>query len=77
MDEIFQFEGYRLDRRGLFRRDDWSVFVPIPMGSRALDLLGGFVKFTSSVPVRVVPQAHIVWVSDGQSGTISRYGCLT
>jgi hypothetical protein len=27
----------------------------------------GFVKFTFSVPVRVVPQAHIVRVSDGQS----------
>ena len=27
----------------------------------------GFVKFTFSAPVRVVPQAHIVPVSDGQS----------
>src|SRR5215472_7710820 len=27
----------------------------------------GFVKFTLSTPVRVVPQAHIVRVSDGQS----------
>jgi len=27
----------------------------------------GFAKFTFSVPVRVVPQAHIVRVSDGQS----------
>jgi len=27
----------------------------------------GFVEFTFSVPERVVPQAHIVRVSDGQS----------
>jgi TolB-like protein len=40
MDDTFQFEGFRLDRRGLFRRDERGVFVPIAIGSRALDVLG-------------------------------------
>jgi DNA-binding winged helix-turn-helix (wHTH) protein len=40
-DEIFLFEGFRLDRRagGLFRVDENGVQVPVPLGSRALDLL--------------------------------------
>jgi DNA-binding winged helix-turn-helix (wHTH) protein len=37
--ESFVFEGFRLERRGLFRRDERGVFVPIAMGSRALDVL--------------------------------------
>jgi adenylate cyclase len=40
-DEIFLFEGFRLDRRagGLFRADENGVLIPVPLGSRALDLL--------------------------------------
>jgi TolB-like protein/DNA-binding winged helix-turn-helix (wHTH) protein len=40
-DEIFLFEGFRLDRRagGLFRADENGVLAPVPIGSRALDLL--------------------------------------
>ena len=39
--EIFQFEDFRLDRRGgLSRRDDSGAFVPVAIGSRALDILG-------------------------------------
>jgi adenylate cyclase len=39
--EIFLFEDFRLDRHGgLFRRDDSGAFVPIAIGSRALDILG-------------------------------------
>jgi TolB-like protein len=36
------FEGFRLDRRGggLYRRDERGAFVPVPLGSRALDVLG-------------------------------------
>jgi len=37
--EIFLFEGFRLDRRGLFRRDERGVFVPVAIGSRAFDVL--------------------------------------
>jgi pentatricopeptide repeat protein len=42
--EIFLFEGFRLDRRGLFRRDQSGVFVPITIGSRALQVLGVLVE---------------------------------
>jgi DNA-binding winged helix-turn-helix (wHTH) protein len=36
---VFLFEGFRLDRRGLFRRADGGYFVPVPLGSRALEVL--------------------------------------
>ena len=36
---VFLFERYRLDRRGLFRRDESGAIVPIPIGSRALETL--------------------------------------
>jgi adenylate cyclase len=41
MDDIFLFEGFRLDRSGggLFRRDKHGGFVPMAIGSRALDVL--------------------------------------
>lgn len=38
--DAFLFEGFRLDRRGLFRRDPNGRFVPVPLGSRALEVLG-------------------------------------
>jgi adenylate cyclase len=45
-DDILLFEGFRLDRRGggLFRCDEHGVFVPIAIGSRALDVLGALVE---------------------------------
>src|ERR1700730_11190457 len=42
--DIFLFEGFRLDRRGLSRRDERGVFVPVVIGSRALDVLGVLVE---------------------------------
>jgi len=44
--EIFLFERFRLDRRGggLFRADDQGVFVPVTIGSRALDVLSILVE---------------------------------
>jgi len=38
---VFQFEDFRLDRqsRVLFRRDEVGAFVPMAVGSRALDVL--------------------------------------
>ena len=38
---VFQFEDFRLDRqsRVLFRRDEAGAFVPMAVGSRALDVL--------------------------------------
>ena len=42
----FQFEGFRLDRNAgaRFRRRDDATFVPIVLGSRALDVLGALVE---------------------------------
>ena len=39
--EIFLFGRFRLDRNagGLFRRDEGDSFLPVPIGSRALDVL--------------------------------------
>ena len=37
--EIFMFEAFRLDRRGLCRRDEHGAFVPVAIGSRALGVL--------------------------------------
>jgi DNA-binding winged helix-turn-helix (wHTH) protein len=39
--DIFLFEGFRLDRQGdgLSRRSERGVFVPVPIGVRALDVL--------------------------------------
>jgi hypothetical protein len=38
-DDVFLFEGFRLDRRALFRQDESGSFVPVPTGSRALETL--------------------------------------
>jgi adenylate cyclase len=35
----FLFEGFHLDRRGLFRRDERGNLTPVTIGGRALDLL--------------------------------------
>jgi DNA-binding winged helix-turn-helix (wHTH) protein len=48
----FVFEGFRLDRHGLFRRDQNRVFVPLPVGSRALDLLRVLVGRAGSLVLR-------------------------
>jgi TolB-like protein/Flp pilus assembly protein TadD len=42
--EISLFEGFRLDRRGLFRLAEHDVFVPVAIGSRALELLGVLIE---------------------------------
>ena len=44
--DIFLFEDFRLHRHGggLFRRDEHGVFVPLAIGSRALDVLAALVK---------------------------------
>jgi DNA-binding winged helix-turn-helix (wHTH) protein len=45
-EEIFLFEGFRLDRRGggLFRRSGANKFVPVAIGLRALDILGVLIE---------------------------------
>jgi len=42
--EVFLFEGFRLDRCGLFRRDDGAALAPVEIGARALDVLGVLVQ---------------------------------
>ena len=44
--DIFLFEGFRLDWRGgaLFRTDEHGGFVPVAIGSRALEILGKLVE---------------------------------
>ena len=39
--DVFLFEGFHLDRRvgGLSRQDAWGECTPVPLGSRALDVL--------------------------------------
>ena len=48
--EIFQFEDFRLDRRGgLSRRDDSGAFIPVVIGSRVLDILGVLIEQAGEV----------------------------
>ena len=42
--DIFLFEGFRLDRRGLFRRDEGNAAAPVEIGSRALEVLRALVE---------------------------------
>jgi adenylate cyclase len=42
--DILLFEGFRLDRRGLFRRDECGALIPVVIGLRALDVLGVLVE---------------------------------
>src|SRR5215472_15979473 len=51
---IFQFEEFRLDRdaRALFRRREDGTFVPMVLGSRALDVLDVLVGRTGDLVSR-------------------------
>ena len=42
--EMFLFEGFRLDRRGLSQPDERGVFAPAVIASRALNVLRVLVK---------------------------------
>ena len=50
--ETYLFEGFRLDRRGLARRDDNGCFVPVPVGSRALEILGVLIQRSGELVFR-------------------------
>src|SRR6202030_3231369 len=56
--DVAQFDCFRFDRRSgvLSRRDDRGVFIPMVMGSRALDILGVLVDR----PGDVVSRAEIM-----------------
>jgi DNA-binding winged helix-turn-helix (wHTH) protein len=47
---IFQFENFRLDRRGgLFRSNGAGAFEPVGIGSRSLDILGVLIERAGEV----------------------------
>jgi len=49
--DIFLFEDFRLDRQGegLLRRNEHGVFVPVPIGLRALDVLRVLVELSGNL----------------------------
>src|SRR5215472_9895439 len=47
--DVFLFEAFRLDRHGLARCDDHGCFVPVPLGSRALEVLGVLVAHSGEL----------------------------
>ena len=64
--DIFLFGDFRLDRSGLFRRDQTDVFVPVKIGSRALDILTlllercGYLLTKEEILASVWPKTAIV-----------------
>src|ERR1700761_1675699 len=53
-DDVFLFDSFLLDRRGggLFRRDGNGALTPVPIGARALDVLGALVERAGEVVTR-------------------------
>ncbi|MGH7062718.1 MAG: winged helix-turn-helix domain-containing protein, partial [Stellaceae bacterium] len=53
-EDVFQFCGFRFDRRGggLFQRADNGCFAPVPIGPRALDVLDVLVERPGEVVAR-------------------------
>ncbi len=53
-DDIFLFEGFRLDRHGggLFQQVEDGAFVPVPIGPRALDVLSALVERAGELVTR-------------------------
>jgi len=64
--DIFLFEDFRLDRQGngLSRRNEDGVFVPVPIGLRALDVLCVLVKRSGEL---VSKEEIMAAVWDGRS----------
>jgi TolB-like protein/DNA-binding winged helix-turn-helix (wHTH) protein len=54
VDGLFRFRGFVLDRRGggLFRCDDGGGLTPVPVGARALDVLGALVERAGELVTR-------------------------
>ena len=63
--DIFLFEEFRLDRQGegLSRRIECGVFVPVPIGLRALDVLRVFVER----PGKLVTKEEIMALRPGSN----------
>src|SRR6516162_10994436 len=65
--DVFWFEGFRLDRSGLSRRDQNGTFIPITIGSRALEILAVLV----ARPGELVTRDEII--KEVWPGTIVEY----
>ena len=50
--DMFLFEDFRLDCGGLSRRDQSGIFAPIPIGTRALEVLGVLVAHSGDLVTR-------------------------
>src|SRR5215469_1814442 len=50
--DIFLFEGFRLDRSGLFRRCEDAALTPVEIGSRALEVLRVLLRRTGELLLR-------------------------
>jgi class 3 adenylate cyclase/predicted ATPase len=50
--DVFLFEDFRLDRRGLFRRGPGNVLVPAKIGSRAFDILRMLIERAGELVLR-------------------------
>jgi len=50
--DVFLFEDFRLDRRGLFRQDHNGAFIPIAIRSRALEVLYALVTRSGDLVIR-------------------------
>ena len=63
--DIFLFEEFRLDRQGdgLSRRNERGVFIPVPIGLRALDVLGVLVER----PGKLVTKEEIMALRPGSN----------
>ena len=50
--DAFLFEDFRLDRRGLFRKDQNGAFIPVAIGSRAFEVLHTLVERSGDLVLR-------------------------
>jgi class 3 adenylate cyclase/predicted ATPase len=59
--DIFLFGEFRLDRPGggLFRRDDHDAFVPVAIGTRALDILAALIERRGDIVSKVEIMAAV------------------
>ena len=64
-DDLFLFHNFLLDRRGggLFRRDGNGGLTPVPIGARALDVLGALLERAGDVITRdeIIARYRRVW----------------
>jgi len=75
---VFLFGGFRLDHSGLSRRDQSGAFIPVSIGSRALEILGVLVARPGELVTRD-EITNAVWPGTGSflTWSIRRWRCAT